>query len=202
MNNIFKQHPDLAEYFETSDGEKFYKEDLAKNHVRTLALKDAAIKIVLRPDENQSRAEVISLVPHMKQELVAEYLNAENDADEPNAEFIEALTNRNAQLQAISSANSSAAEFENSHADVNVIHEGDAVILDHAAGAPFEMAETVDAAAAEVNTVNAPLEVVNTDSTNNDSVLTETSNVDVSDTVLENTEIPVAPKKVRVKTSK
>lgn len=49
MNNTFKRHPLLKEYFETSDGSKFFIDSDAKNHAKTL--KDTTVKTVKRVDE-------------------------------------------------------------------------------------------------------------------------------------------------------
>ena len=39
MENIFKLHPNLKEFFRTADGEVFYKETDANNHAKTLVSK-------------------------------------------------------------------------------------------------------------------------------------------------------------------
>lgn len=36
MDNIFETHPNLKEYFKTSDGSAFYTEHDAANHAKTL----------------------------------------------------------------------------------------------------------------------------------------------------------------------
>ena len=46
MNKVFKQHPNLKEYHETSDGVKFHTDDNAKAHAKSL--KDKSIKKVVR----------------------------------------------------------------------------------------------------------------------------------------------------------
>lgn len=46
MNKIFKSNPNLQQYFETSDGVKFFREDHAKSHARSLKVK--AVKTVER----------------------------------------------------------------------------------------------------------------------------------------------------------
>ncbi|SEG39369.1 hypothetical protein SAMN05421847_2184 [Halpernia humi] len=102
MDNTFKAHPDLSEYFETSDGEKFYKEDLAKNHVRTFALKDAAIKTVLRPEETEEKltaAEIIALVTEMDLDTATKHLDTENLLPKPRKSVVESLTARITELQ-------------------------------------------------------------------------------------------------------
>ncbi len=47
--DVFKSHPKLEEYFETSDGTKFFQEHDAKTFSRTL--KDKSVKTVKRPAE-------------------------------------------------------------------------------------------------------------------------------------------------------
>lgn len=39
-NKVFKQHPRLKRYYETTDGTKFFDEGLAKNHAKTLKEKE------------------------------------------------------------------------------------------------------------------------------------------------------------------
>jgi len=46
---VFKSHPKLEKYYETSDGTKFFQEHDAKTFSRTL--KDKAVKTVKRPAE-------------------------------------------------------------------------------------------------------------------------------------------------------
>lgn len=36
MDDVFKRNPDLKKYYETVDGTKFYKEDAARAHAKTL----------------------------------------------------------------------------------------------------------------------------------------------------------------------
>lgn len=47
MDKTFEQYPNLKEYFTTSDGEKFYNDNSAQLHARTL--KDKAVQKVERP---------------------------------------------------------------------------------------------------------------------------------------------------------
>lgn len=51
-NNVFKQHPRLESYHETSDGIKFFTESNAKNHAKSL--KDKKVKVVERSEENDA----------------------------------------------------------------------------------------------------------------------------------------------------
>lgn len=48
MKNIFETNPSLKEYFETSDGRKFYTKNAAENHARTLDKDKREIKHVER----------------------------------------------------------------------------------------------------------------------------------------------------------
>lgn len=49
MDNVFKKHPTLESYHETSDGVKFFTESNAKNHAKSL--KDKKVKEVERSTE-------------------------------------------------------------------------------------------------------------------------------------------------------
>lgn len=51
MNEIFKNHPELEKYYETSDGTAFYNESNARNHARTL--EDKTVKAVNRETEKK-----------------------------------------------------------------------------------------------------------------------------------------------------
>lgn len=51
MNEIFKNHPELEKYYETSDGTAFYNESNARNHARTL--EDKTVKAVNRNPETK-----------------------------------------------------------------------------------------------------------------------------------------------------
>lgn len=55
MNNHFKNNPDLLEYYQTSDGEAFYKKQDAKNYGKTLT--DKSIKKVERTSEDDEDQE-------------------------------------------------------------------------------------------------------------------------------------------------
>ncbi|QDP85198.1 hypothetical protein FNJ88_06325 [Chryseobacterium sp. SNU WT5] len=98
--DTFKNHPDLQEYFETSDGTKFYKEDLAKNHARTL--EDKAVTAVSRPEEAEVKkpaAEILELIPDMDIDDATEFLMAENLLAKPRKSVVEALTAHLEELQ-------------------------------------------------------------------------------------------------------
>lgn len=98
MNDTFKNNPELQEYFETSDGQKFYSENLAKNHARSL---DGKVKHVTRNDEEkdtevkpEKAADIIAKVPEMDLETVNEYLAVEIALAKPRKSVVEALENR------------------------------------------------------------------------------------------------------------
>lgn len=40
MNNVFKEHPNLKECYQTSDGQCFYTPNAAENHAKTLTDKN------------------------------------------------------------------------------------------------------------------------------------------------------------------
>lgn len=97
---LFENNPNITEYFETSDGSKFYTENLAKNHARDL--KDKAIKTVERPEEKVekiSAADIIELAPEMDIDEATEYLENENGLDKPRKTVVEALTSRIEELE-------------------------------------------------------------------------------------------------------
>ena len=93
--DTFKNHPDLQEYFETSDGTQFYKEDLAKNHARDL--EDKTVKQVSRTEETSevkmTAPEIVAMVPEMDLETATSYLDAENLLAKPRKTVLEALGN-------------------------------------------------------------------------------------------------------------
>ena len=49
MNKVFKKHPNLSKYYETSDGTPFFRDHDAKNHAKSL--KDKTVKTVERGAE-------------------------------------------------------------------------------------------------------------------------------------------------------
>lgn len=55
MNKVFKQHPNLKEYHETSDGTKFFNPHDAKNHAKSL--KDNTVKTVKRGAASEPEAD-------------------------------------------------------------------------------------------------------------------------------------------------
>ena len=52
MSDLFKNNPELKEYFETSDGEKFYSHNLAANHAK--GLEDKEVKTVTKPESKKA----------------------------------------------------------------------------------------------------------------------------------------------------
>ncbi|KMQ70314.1 hypothetical protein [Chryseobacterium koreense] len=98
--DIFKDTPDLQEYFETSDGQRFYKEDLAKNHARSL--EDKSVATVYRDQEieatKETAKEIIAKIPEMDLQTAKEYLEAEN-SDDPRKSVVKALIKRIAELE-------------------------------------------------------------------------------------------------------
>lgn len=55
MNKHFKNNPDLLEYYETSDGQAFYKKQDAKNYAKGLT--DKSVKKVERTSEDDEDQE-------------------------------------------------------------------------------------------------------------------------------------------------
>lgn len=53
MDKFFQDNPDLKEYFKTSDGQAFYSENGAKNHVKTAKLANQHIECVVRGGETE-----------------------------------------------------------------------------------------------------------------------------------------------------
>jgi len=45
--DVFKKYPNLDHYYETSDGMKFFRENDARNHAKTL--EDKSVKKVVKP---------------------------------------------------------------------------------------------------------------------------------------------------------
>lgn len=105
MSELFKQYPNLSEYFETSDGEKFFKEDPAKVHGRTL--KDKSVKTVSRPVENEESEElkpdtvkqILATLANMDLETVQKFLTAENEKETPRKTVTDALEKRITELE-------------------------------------------------------------------------------------------------------
>lgn len=95
--SIFEQYPNLEEYFETSDGQKFFKETAAKTHARTLA--DKEVKKVLKKDfKEASKPKTIPIKKVGLEELKA-LLEKEKSEKKPNAKEIEALEKRIAEFE-------------------------------------------------------------------------------------------------------
>lgn len=98
--NLFKQYPNLEEYFETSDGQKFFKETAAKTHARTL--EDKKVTAVNRADFEQkpkSANEILALVSEMDLETAQSYLEAENELKKPRQSVVGALEERIKELE-------------------------------------------------------------------------------------------------------
>ena len=105
--DTFKDNPELQEYFETSDGTAFYKEDLAKNHARNL--EDKSVKPVFRKegktakgnDEGQKEtfADIIAKAPEMDLETLVQYIDAENLLPKPRKSVVDALAARLDELE-------------------------------------------------------------------------------------------------------
>lgn len=113
MITLFAQYPNLSEYFETSDGQKFFKEDPAKVHGRTL--KDKSVKTVLRPEETEEKSteiagteskteapetaqSIILKVPSMDLETAQTALENENELEFPRKTVQAALTKKISEL--------------------------------------------------------------------------------------------------------
>ncbi|MBK5213633.1 MAG: hypothetical protein JJE55_08245 [Flavobacteriaceae bacterium] len=56
MNQVFKNHPNLKKYYQTADGTKFFQEDHAKNHARSL--EDRTVATVIRGVSGKTEAPV------------------------------------------------------------------------------------------------------------------------------------------------
>lgn len=98
--NLFKQYPNLEEYFETSDGQKFFKETAAKTHARTL--EDKKVTAVNRADFEQkpkSANEILALVSEMDLETAKMYLEQEKSLEIPRATVLKALEGKINKLQ-------------------------------------------------------------------------------------------------------
>lgn len=64
--NIFKTHPHLKEYWETTDGKKFYTPNTASLHARSLAQDSRDVKHVVRPESVNENKAVIPSAPEKK----------------------------------------------------------------------------------------------------------------------------------------
>lgn len=100
MSDVFKRYPNLPEYWQTSDGEKFFTESAAYNHGKTLD--DSKVKKVERPvseEKPKSAAEIIAMVPEMDLETAEAILDAETSSEKPRKSVIEALEKRISELE-------------------------------------------------------------------------------------------------------
>lgn len=102
MSDVFKDNPKMKSYFKTSDGTKFYDENSAKNHGKTL--KDQSVEEVKRPakteDPKPSKAnDFLKLVPEMDLETANKYLTEENALKSPRKTVVDALTAKVAELE-------------------------------------------------------------------------------------------------------
>ena len=103
--NIFKQYPNMSEYYETSDGQKFFKEDPAKVHARSL--KDSKVKIVSRSEQTEDTEDtktetvkdILARLVEMDLETVQRYLDSENEKETPRKTVTDALEKRITELQ-------------------------------------------------------------------------------------------------------
>lgn len=97
--NIFNQYPNLEEYFETSDGQKFFKETAAKTHARTL--EDKSVNKVKRTDAKkpQSSTDILALVSSMDLETAQKYLKQEKELETPRITILKALEGKINKLQ-------------------------------------------------------------------------------------------------------
>lgn len=105
MSQLFKQYPNMTEYYETSDGQKFFKEEPAKTHARTL--KDKKVTTVPKPEESEDNEgskqetakEIIAKLPEMDLAIAQDYLAAEESLEAPRKTVTDALQKRIAELQ-------------------------------------------------------------------------------------------------------
>lgn len=101
MSDVFKDNPNMKSYFQTSDGTKFYDENSAKNHGKTL--QDQSVEEVKRSakieDSKATKADdILKLVPDMNLETANEYLTAENALKSPRKTVVDALIAKVAEL--------------------------------------------------------------------------------------------------------
>ncbi len=95
--NIFEQYPNLEEYFETSDGQKFFKETAANTHSRTL--EDKEVKRVLKKDFKEALKPKTIPIKKVELEELKALLEKEKSEKTPNTERIEALEKSIAELE-------------------------------------------------------------------------------------------------------
>lgn len=79
MNKVFKDHPSLKKYHETADGTKFYDEDAAKTHARSLD--NRKVKTVYRSEAKaETKEEPVVTKPKVakvKKEMIVKTVTAE-----------------------------------------------------------------------------------------------------------------------------
>lgn len=95
--NIFEQYPNLEEYFETSDEQKFFKETAANTHSRTL--EDKEVKRVLKKDFKEALKPKTIPIKKVELEELKALLEKEKSEKIPNIERIEALEKSIAELE-------------------------------------------------------------------------------------------------------
>lgn len=102
MSDLFKQYPNLTEYFKTSDGETFYKEEPAKTHARSLENKK--VERVERPSETlesktETAKDIIAKAALMDLETAKDYLAKEEELEQPRKTVTDALQKRIDELE-------------------------------------------------------------------------------------------------------
>lgn len=121
MSDVFDRYPNMKSYFETSDGEKFFTEDSARNYAKSL--ENTKVTEVERPIENGetilTAKEIIAKASSLDLDLVREFLDAENKSETPRKTVITALEKRISELESsdkvedLSSKDSEAGNLEN-----------------------------------------------------------------------------------------
>lgn len=118
MDKIFSENPNLKEYFETTDGHKFFNENAAKNHAKTLAEGSRGVKHVERPAD---KVEIVETDEEKEARLAKEAeLKAKKDAEKAEkaaelkakkeAEKAEAKAKKEAEVKAKKEAEAKAKE--------------------------------------------------------------------------------------------
>lgn len=107
MSDLFNQYPKMSEYFQTSDGQKFFKEDTAKLHAKSL--EDKNIKKVERPSKSKATVQdetktetakdIVAKSAEMDLATAQDYLATEEALEAPRKTVVEALQKRIAELQ-------------------------------------------------------------------------------------------------------
>jgi len=116
MNQVFKNHPDLTEFFQTSDGQAFYTENAARTHARTL--KNKTVVLVQKsdqPEETKPAGKTVKLPKKNKErdELVARYAELYGKAPSANSK-VETLKKRIEEKEAELKAQEASKEAESS----------------------------------------------------------------------------------------